>query len=181
MAVVLSRSYRTMTKKEWSGAEKGGMAIMAVIVLTCVSVLGYAMSRMHTRGADISFEVTKDRLLSSLVELGLDKAMKAFDELNGSCAFPEDFVGDVPEDFVGDVPGFGWVDARFQRFPGNTFQVKVTGIQGVKTQQTLCQITCTPVGTGVPCPAWMTPEACSGGGGGGGSSRPAIQITSCLP
>lgn len=143
---------------------------MAVIVLTCVAILGYAMGRLQIRGTDIAEslrlpppEPPLDMLIDSSMNTILTSSQFKF---SAECGLP------LGSDW--DIPGWGKVEVGFQLLPDGFFQISATGTQGSTTQLMRCKVICLP---GVPCPAWMTPEQCAGGGGGAAT----VQLTSCLP
>lgn len=126
MAVVLRDPYSFLNGD--SRGAQGNIAILAVIVLTCVSVLGVSMGWMHSRGSDIFVELSRQRPIATLVEGGVQEALDKFGDLSESC--------EVPEDFVGDLSGFGWFAVRYVISPEDPFQViaTVTAVQGDEIQ-----------------------------------------------
>lgn len=154
-----------------AGTERGGLAVMAAIVLASVALLGYATGWMHVRGADIvaasslsSSESSSERLLDGLIDLGLHAALTRDQfEINASCDHPQEST------YHQDIADWGQVDVAFHPEQNGVFQITITGTLEDATQRAYyCKVACP---TGATCPGWMTPAQCAGGGGGGTNMR----------
>ena len=142
---------------------------MALIILSFVSVLGYAMGWMQVRGADIFSELIRKQPLDMLMDQGLGTVKGA---LGSSCTPPPDFTRRIVDNK--NILGSGWINVHIELISGGLFLVKAVGVQGTKVQERYCKVTCLPAAS---CPEGMTPEACAGGGGG----EPVFQfIPPCL-